>query len=237
MINEEALETLGLTKNDAKVCVTLLTYGPQRVADLEKIVGIHRRNLYDSLSRLESESYTSSFIRNDKQYFQITNLDIFEEALKKKEESIKEFLSEMKKVKKEYEIPEVHILAGEKGVKMLLDDELRTGKTVYGIATSGFESAIWDYLDKTPHKVMTSDIQGKLVYIESDIENRKRALKHGFIEVHVVPDEYKSSVGLELYGDTSCILLKNMMIRIRDKEVTKRFKMFFDSLWKIGKKV
>lgn len=237
MIKEEALEALGLTRNDARVCITLLTHGPQRVADLEKITGIHRRNLYDSLNRLGSMGFVDSFIRNDKQYFQITSIDVLEGALEKKGESIKEFLSGMREVKREYKIPEVHILAGEKGVKMLLDDELRTGKPIYGIASSGFEKMVWDYLDKTPHKVASAGLPAKLVYIESDVENRERAQEHGFAMIRVVPDEYKSSVALEFYGDTSCIILERMIIRIRDKEVTKRFRMFFDSLWKIGKPV
>jgi len=235
MINEATLEVLGLTKNDAKVCVALLRYGPQKVADLEKIVGIHRRNIYDSLSRLESEGFVSSFIRNDRQYLQVTSLGALENALRKKDDEIKDFLSEMKKAKREYKIPEVHILTGDKGVKMLLDDELRIGEPVYGIASSGFERMVWDYLDKTPHKIATAGIPVKLIYTESDVKNRERALKHGLAKIKTVPDEYKSSVALELYGDTSCIILENIIIRIRDKEVTKRFKMFLDSLWKIGK--
>jgi sugar-specific transcriptional regulator TrmB len=235
MIKEDALEALGLTGNDARVCTTLLTHGPQRVADLEKITGIHRRNLYDSLNRLGSRGFVDSFVRNDKQYFQITSPDVLEEALERKEESIKEFISEMKGIKREYKIPEVHILAGEKGVKMLLDDELRTGKPVYGIASSGFEKMVWEYLDRTPHKVTSAGFPTRLVYIESDVENREKALKHGIAEIRVVPDEYRSSVALELYGDTSCIILENMIIRIKDGEVTERFRMFFDSLWKIGR--
>ena len=237
MINQEALEALGLTRNDAKVCLALFRHGPQRVADLEKTVGIHRRNLYDSFSRLESEEFVSSFIRNDRQYFQIASVAVFEEALKDREESIKEFLSGMKEVKREYKIPEVHILAGEKGVKTMLDDELRVGGPVYTIASSGYEKKIWDYFDETPHRIMATGNPVKLVYVESDVENRERALKHPFTEVRTVPDEYKSSVAVELYGDTSCIILEDMIIRIRDKEVTERFRMFFDSLWKIGKPV
>ncbi|MEW5997082.1 MAG: helix-turn-helix domain-containing protein [Candidatus Micrarchaeota archaeon] len=236
MINKEALEALGLTENDSRVCITLLTHGPQRVADLERIVGIHRRNLYDSLSRLEKMEVVNSFIRNGVRYFQIASMDLLSDMLRKKEEEIHGFLSGIKKIEREYRIPEVHILSGEKGVKMLLDDELRTGKPIYGIASSGFEKRVWDYLARTPHRILAADLPVKLVYTKSDVENRKKALKYDFVEVRVVPDEYKSSVALELYGDTSCIILENIIIRIRDKEVNHKFMMFFNSLWKMRKR-
>jgi hypothetical protein len=126
----------------------------------------------------------------------------------------------------------VEVLAGEMGIRMLLDDEARCGKQVCGIASSGVERAIMEYLDKTPHKVLGLHV--RLIYTESDAENRKMALSHKF-KVRIVPDSYRSTVGLDFYGDTSCILLENVIIRIRDKRVTARFRMFFDTLWRMGR--
>lgn len=235
MIKEEALAALGLTKIDAQVCVTLLARGPQRVADLERACGVHRRNLYDSLGRLENLGFVSAFIRNDKKYFQIASKDLLDEKLREQKEAISEFILEMQKVEQVRGIPEVHILVGERGIKILLDDEARCGKPIYGVASSGFEKAIWNYLDKTPHRAIALPI--RLIYTESDVENRKRALAHGNVSVRTVPDEHKSPVALELYGDTSCIILENTIIRMKDRDVSARFRMFFDTLWRMGKDV
>jgi sugar-specific transcriptional regulator TrmB len=206
------------------------------MSDLEKITGVHRRNIYESLSRLSDHRFVSAYLENDIKYFQIVSVDLIEAKLRQKSQSIDSFISRLKKIKKEAAAPHVHVLSGNRGVKMLLDDELKSGEPVYGIASSGFEKVLWDYLDSTPHKLVKQGPPVYLIYTESDRENMRGAIEHGYAEVRVVPDEYKSAIGLEMYGDTSAILLEHFIIKIKDNEVTQRFKMFFDTLWKISKK-
>ena len=92
-------------------------------------------------------------------------------------------------------------------------------------------------MNKNPHKVTSSGIKVKLLYIQSDKKNITKAKKQGFVEIRVIPDEYKSSVALELYGLNVCIILENIIIKISDEKIVKRFRLFFDSLWKIGKEI
>lgn len=49
---EEALQTLGFTKNDSKVLLTLAKYKILSPADIAKFSGVDRARVYDSLNRL-----------------------------------------------------------------------------------------------------------------------------------------------------------------------------------------
>ena len=54
---EEALQTLGFTKNDSKVLLTLAKYKILSPADIAKFSGVDRARVYDSLNRLIEKGY------------------------------------------------------------------------------------------------------------------------------------------------------------------------------------
>ena len=49
---EDALQSLGFTKNDSKVLLTLAKYKILSPADIAKFSGVDRARVYDSLNRL-----------------------------------------------------------------------------------------------------------------------------------------------------------------------------------------
>ena len=52
MDHQELLQSLGLSKNEAKIYETLLRQGEVGVGVISEKSGVHRRNVYDSLNRL-----------------------------------------------------------------------------------------------------------------------------------------------------------------------------------------
>ncbi|MHA2182647.1 MAG: TrmB family transcriptional regulator [Promethearchaeota archaeon] len=54
---EEALQTLGFTKNDSKVLLTLCKYKILSPADIAKYSGVDRARVYDSLNRLIEKGF------------------------------------------------------------------------------------------------------------------------------------------------------------------------------------
>ena len=54
---EDALQTLGFTKNDSKVLLTLAKYKILSPADIAKFSGVDRARVYDSLNRLIEKGY------------------------------------------------------------------------------------------------------------------------------------------------------------------------------------
>ncbi len=56
---EELLGDLGLSKNDAKVYLTLLKEGPSIITKIAKKSNIHRANVYEALARLKAKGLVS----------------------------------------------------------------------------------------------------------------------------------------------------------------------------------
>lgn len=54
---EDALQSLGFTKNDSKVLITLAKYKILSPADIAKFSGVDRARVYDSLNRLIEKGY------------------------------------------------------------------------------------------------------------------------------------------------------------------------------------
>jgi len=54
---EDALQTLGFTKNDSKVLITLAKYKILSPADIAKFSGVDRARVYDSLNRLIEKGF------------------------------------------------------------------------------------------------------------------------------------------------------------------------------------
>jgi|SRR5208283_1577296 len=224
-------------KNDSKVCQALIENGALKIAEIEKRTGTHRRNIYDSIARLTKDGYASSYVKNNKQYFEVTDIEKILERLKEKSEEIEEAINGLSRAKEKSGKPEIRIYEGDEGVKLLLDDEIRVGKTVCALVTASFERDLWNYLEKNFHPTLKGEVKVRLVYTESDRDLAERGKKFPFVKIRVVPDSYRSAVGLEIYGDRACIITGEMMVRIKDKEVAKRFMMFFEEMWRIGKPI
>ena len=66
---EHMLHELGLSPNEAKVYETLLKIDEASVQEISDKSKVHRRNVYDSLSKLQEKGLVSEiFIRNEKNF-------------------------------------------------------------------------------------------------------------------------------------------------------------------------
>ena len=72
---EVALQSLGFTKNDSKVLLTLCKYKILSPADIAKQSGVDRARVYDSLNRLIEKGFIQSNILT------ITNVRSFRRVL------------------------------------------------------------------------------------------------------------------------------------------------------------
>ena len=85
MISKELFQSLGLTKNETKVYISLLELGNSQIAQITENCGIHRRNVYDSISRLMEKGLVSFVIVNNKKVVSPVNPKRFLEIIDEKE--------------------------------------------------------------------------------------------------------------------------------------------------------
>jgi HTH-type transcriptional regulator, sugar sensing transcriptional regulator len=72
-MNKQLFYSLGLTKNETKVYLTLMDLGAAQAGQITEKSGIHRRNVYDSLSRLMEKGLVSFVTVNNKKIFSPVN--------------------------------------------------------------------------------------------------------------------------------------------------------------------
>ena len=238
MINEEIFELIGLGKNDGKICLALISEGHQRINELEKKTGLHRRTINDCVSRLESKGYVLSFLKNGKRYWRVTDVNRIISEMKEKEKEINETIPKLLKVKSEQESSEISIFTGEDAIKLMMEDELRSDEPTYVICSREFEERFWEYAEKQMYKRIFFGKPGYLIYQEKDREISKKAKKLASVEMNMrfVPEKYRTNVGFEICGDSLYIQTKKDIIKIKNQEVVNGLRKYFDLLWSIGKK-
>ena len=234
----EVLKTADLTENDSKVFYFLFKEGRITGSALSTKLGIHRRNVYESLDRLQKRGFVSFVLINGKKNYSVNPKEMLK-ILEEKKKSIEEMIPELKKPHELMKVPEVQILTGKEGMKLIFRDEYREAKPIWVIASPKFERRTWDYFDITPDKIMALGIKLRLLYPESskDLGERAKKERGKAIEVRYVPEKYASDVGIEIYGDNVAIELgEELILKIKSEQVVKRFRDYFELLWKIAKK-
>ena len=68
-MHQEIFSELGFTKSESKIYMTLLDLGTAQLSHIMEKTGMHRRNIYDSLSRLMVKGLVSFVILNNRKIF------------------------------------------------------------------------------------------------------------------------------------------------------------------------
>ena len=87
---EELLREIGLSKNEARVYEALLQAGEASVQTISLKSKVHRRNVYDSLSKLLEKGLASEVFIKGEKHFKAINPRRLLELLKEKEEKNKQ---------------------------------------------------------------------------------------------------------------------------------------------------
>src|SRR3989338_11664203 len=103
---EAILSKIGLTKNEAKVYLTLLDLGTAQAGQITEKSGVHRRNVYDAIDRLMEKGLISFVIVNNKKLFSPVNPKRFLELIDEKK-------FELDAIKKDFQMimPELEMKA------------------------------------------------------------------------------------------------------------------------------
>jgi len=85
-MNEDVLGEIGLSKNEAKVYLALLELGSATVGNISKKSKVHRTNVYDSLTKLESKNLVNCIEKDGTKYFNARDPKEIMNLIKEKEE-------------------------------------------------------------------------------------------------------------------------------------------------------
>lgn len=133
-MSKKALEAFGLNDKEAKVYLTLLSLGPASVRKLADKANINRGTTYDILRKLLESGLTNYFLRDKNKYFVAEDPERLLSLVEEKQQNLKLVKMEIEKVVPELKSifnnasakPTVRLYEGRSGVRLVLEDLLKT---------------------------------------------------------------------------------------------------------------
>lgn len=237
-MNIENLEQLGLTKNEAKIYVSLLDLGESQAGQVSKKTQINRPATYDALDRLIEKGLVGYHIEAGKKVFKPSHPNIFLSQLKEKEDIANEIIPQLSQLfnsKKQKEESEVY--KGRKGIKTILDD-LLTYKQYVALGSSGKFLEIMKH-DFVAFQNRKKELKIKSRIIQSESSRKNTELrKVSYAEFRYLPDTYAIPITIIVYGTNVAIMSWGdipLATVLTSESVSESFQTYFEFLWKIAK--
>ncbi len=203
-MHQKELELIGLSPNEAKIYETLLRLGETNVTEITNKSGIHRRNVYDTLTRLIEKGLVFQVFQKKENLYQAVDPRKCLELLKEREKAFTKILPGLEYFQKhETQDEAAFIYRGLEGYKNYVRDLIRTCDDTYFLGakfnwgTPGTESLLKQYNDamkRAKKKQQTLfDPRVKELIPKKDYE-KVRAYKF-------LPEKYETPGVMDVFGE------------------------------------
>ncbi len=242
MEKEKVLGELGFSKNESKVYLALLELGACTVTQISSKTKINRTNIYDCLNKLIEKGAVSYFMEKDSKLFQAGDPEILVNLLKDKEIKLNSIMPQLKlhnELSKKKS--EAHIFEGIVAVRNMLNHFLEIGKPryAYGAPIAASKMLSSHFLENYHRRRVKKKLEFYMIY-NSDAKERIKLLNSlDHTEARFLPKEYDSPVTTNICGDEVVLVLYSedpIVIQIKNEQIAKAYKKYFDLLWKIAQK-
>lgn len=241
-MNEKVLEEIGLSKNESKVFLTLLELGATTAGKIAEKSAVHRTNVYDALERLTEKGLVAHVTKGKTTVFEATDPRILMNTIKEKETKLQSIMPQLLLSKQmATEKSEAHIYEGIIAVRNILNHFLEIGQTRYAYGAPKLASEmIGNYFLENYHRRRVKQKIGLQLIYNNDAKKRIHFLnKQQYTESKYLEPEYDSPVTTCVCGGEVVMILyqKNpLVIQIKNPDIAKAYKKYFDLLWKLAKK-
>lgn len=200
---EDILRSIGLSPNEAKVYEALLRTGEASVQTISIKAKVHRRNVYDSLAKLQEKSLAyESFIKGEK-VFKPASPERLLEIIKEKESAIESSIPRLQTLFDSTETDvEAYFHKGIEGFKNYLQNILDTKETVYFIGAKAFwlDERLEHYLRHFDKERKKRKIKFMHLF-DAEIKTQKpEILKLVGKPYKFLPKEYSSKTAIDIFG-------------------------------------
>jgi sugar-specific transcriptional regulator TrmB len=233
-INEK-LQEAGLTGNESKVYLELVTKGELSANEVAKNLGIDRTLTYTVLNHLIEKGQVSYIIKKNKKMFSCANPGNLLNSIKSKEILVRGLIEELKKVsKKEKREVKVEVYEGKEGLRTIVRLIMR----YKSFCSFGATGRAYDYLYEVPglsKEWIKKKGSGRL--ITNPIYKKHEMTKIPNIKVRHL--DIKSEVTTSIYGDYvsfHILMERPLVILIKDRYLAESYRNHFEVLWKVAKK-
>ena len=245
------LGEIGLTPGEIKVYLALLKIGQSSTGAIAKESQVSRSKLYIILDKLAKKGLVGHFMKGEITYFYAMEpkriIDYIEEKnrqLNQQKEHIQKMLPELE-LRQKLAKPkaEVTLYEGLKAIKnfyLNILDELHSGETYYVISATYGENrpGVKEFFENYHKQRAKKKIKVRML---ANHDVKKMLVESTFInsEIKFLPQYLVSNMIIVFYKTKSFIFFLSdepIGLLIENEEVTKGFKSYFDTFWKIAKK-
>ncbi|MBI5389931.1 helix-turn-helix domain-containing protein [Candidatus Woesearchaeota archaeon] len=240
---QELLQKIGLSLNEARVYEALLYLGEANVNTISIKSKVHRRNVYDSLSKLIEKGLASeTFIKGEKLFTPI-DPERLHALLQEKESMLATHLSSMKKLYLAVQSEtEAHVFKGVEGFKNYLQLILQEKQTVYFIGAKAFwlDPRLKHYLPHFDRERKSLGIKFMHLF-DAEVKTQKpEILKLVGKPYRFLPEQYSSSTAIDIFGDyvvtfvgakPGQIAEEPLQFVLKNKLLADGYRTFFQFMW------
>jgi hypothetical protein len=233
------LQTLGFTKNLAKVYLALFELGEGKAGEIVKKTGMHRHIVYTALTELEQKKLVSRTTENGVMRFHPLNPDFLLSEVRRKEELAGLVISELKG-RRDWVNQQVIVYESKEEIAKVeyrLHDMMRPGETQYYL---GLSNGWYELFDKEGIEDIVKMQKQKRFYIKglgsslTQNEMNYQQLASGLTEWRCLPGVGSKDTEITILRDR--IFIKIFVapytgIEIINERLASDYKKYFDYLW------
>ncbi len=231
---KQALVQLGLTEREAEAYLALYHFKEVTATELAKVTKEHRTNIYDSLHGLIKKGLITYSVKNNVNYYHVSNPERLIDYVEEKEHLARTLLPQLtSRIKLQEEKPVVEIYGGSEGFKSILSIILREKQTIYGIgASEEWEKRFPLKLEQYMMEREKNNIRAKLLYVKGT-----KPVHNKMNEFRFLPTEFSNPSTIAIFGNYVATLMwtQPMVATLtKSKQLSHSFKKYFEVLWNLS---
>jgi len=237
---ELALKEYGLSDKEIEVYTALLPLGSINLQEIAKRINLPRTTIYNTLNYLASKGLVSKIIRGHVTFFEATEPKKLINDIEEKKKLIISALPELEGLKKQIkESSSVEIYEGFKGISTILSEVFRKKQQTYYFGSYSKSLEILKHLPEHSANLRINNKVPAKIIIETFEEPRFHEKGYQKITELRFLDSIKDfPCMIFIYGEKVALytLERDLVgIIIKNKEVSRAFKIVFDMYWSIAK--
>lgn len=240
---QELLQELGLSLNESRTYEAMLSIGKSSVQTISLRSGVHRRNVYDALAKLQEKGLAFESFDHGEKHFQATNPHHLLNILSERQERLQ---AAMKSMHERYAAIQTHeeayVYKGIEGFKNYFQDILDTGETVHFIGAKGFwlDPRLSVALARFDRERKKRGIAFRHLF-DADVKRKApQILRKVGAGYRFMPEQYSSSTAIDIFGPYVVTFVgvrpgelpeQPVMFVMKSQRLADGYRNFFEFMW------
>lgn len=239
-MDEKVLIEVGFNKNEAKAFLALLELGSSTAGAIAQKSKIYRTNVYDALTSLINKGLVNYIYKGKNKYFEAEDPLKIETLLEEKKKSFQQILPELILKQNMAKLKErAHIYEDVNGIRLILEDVLKTKKDVYSFGIPKDISTKMKNFIVSYHKRRAKlKINQYHIYDENAKDRIKVLNSLPYTKARYMPKEENSPATTTVYGDKIAFFIwadPPFSVLIESRRMAESYLKYFNMLWKLAK--